>query len=180
MTTDLSNMANFARHSHRYTILHFRNGHPYNKIWGSTLIRNSEIQNYLLPHESLGPTSHDPYGSQSTGNGSHHWWFYSLKILRFIFRMQIVNSCWVPFEFYMSIWPLGDFGFCGNWSNTFTSDQSLSIRPLLSGMLYLSYAAPWMKPDTWWDHVASSCVGWLLWMSFNDVGPFTGTWPFHL
>ena len=33
----------------------------------------SEIQNYLLPYGSLGPTDHDPHGSQSTGNGSHHW-----------------------------------------------------------------------------------------------------------
>ena len=36
-----------------------------------------EIQNYLLSYESLGPTGHDPYGSQSTWNGSHHWCFYS-------------------------------------------------------------------------------------------------------
>ena len=43
----------------------------------------------------MGPTGHDPYGSQSTGNRSHHWWFYSLEILRCIPRMLVVTSWWV-------------------------------------------------------------------------------------
>ena len=42
----------------------------------SFAITSTEIQNDLLPYGSLGPTSHDPYGSKSTGNGSHHWYFY--------------------------------------------------------------------------------------------------------
>ena len=52
-----------------------------------------QIQIYLLTYGSLGPTSHDPYGSQSTGNGSHHWCFYSLKIFRCVPRTQVVFSC---------------------------------------------------------------------------------------
>ena len=36
--------------------------------------------------------------NQSTGNGSHHWFFYSLEILRCIPRTQVVSSWWVPFE----------------------------------------------------------------------------------
>ena len=61
----------------------------------------AEIQNYLLPYGSLGPTGHDPYQPQSTGNGSHHWWFYSFEILKCVPRMQVVSSSWVPFE---SLW----------------------------------------------------------------------------
>ena len=59
----------------------------------------SEIQNYLRPDGSLGPTDHDPYGSQSTGNGSHHWCFYLLEILICVPRTQVVSSWWVRFEF---------------------------------------------------------------------------------
>ena len=33
----------------------------------------TEIKKYLLPYGSLGPTGHDPFESQSTRNGSHHW-----------------------------------------------------------------------------------------------------------
>ena len=60
----------------------------------------AEIQNYVLPYGSLGPTDHDPYGSQSTGNGSHHWCLYSLEILRCVPRMQVISRWGVPFEFY--------------------------------------------------------------------------------
>ena len=69
------------------------------KRWWGNLYVITEIQNYLLPDGSLGPTYHDPYGSQSTGNGCHHWYFYSLEILRCVPRMQIVIRRWVPFEF---------------------------------------------------------------------------------
>ena len=59
---------------------------PFNDLFclfivSSKLACNAEIQNYLLPDGSLGPTDHDPYGSQSTGNVSHHWCFYLLEIL---------------------------------------------------------------------------------------------------
>ena len=49
----------------------------------------AEIQNYLLIYGFLGPTGHDPYGFQSTGNGSHHQIFYSLEILRCVPRTQV-------------------------------------------------------------------------------------------
>ena len=35
-----------------------------------------EIQYYILHCGCLGPMGHDPYGSHSTGNGSHHCCFY--------------------------------------------------------------------------------------------------------
>ena len=58
----------------------------------------TEIQNYVLPYGSLGPTGYDPYRSQSTGNGSHHWCFLSLEILRCLPWTHVVSSWWVPFE----------------------------------------------------------------------------------
>ena len=47
----------------------------------------------------LGPMGHDPYGSKSTGNGSHHWCLYYLEILICVPRTHIDISWWVPFEF---------------------------------------------------------------------------------
>ena len=46
---------------------------PQNK---DNVFASSENQNHLLLHGSLRPMSHDPYGSQSTRNGSLHWCFY--------------------------------------------------------------------------------------------------------
>ena len=46
---------------------------------------------YIRGFTSLWPTDHDPYGSQSTDNGSHHWCLYSLEILRCVPRMQVVS-----------------------------------------------------------------------------------------
>ena len=59
-----------------------------------TYMTFSEIYNYSLPCGSLGPTGHNPYGSQSTGDGSHHWCFYSLEILQCVPRAKpiIPNS----------------------------------------------------------------------------------------
>ena len=68
----------------------------------------AQIQNYLLPNGSLGPTSHDHHGSQSTGNGSHHWCFYSLEILRCITRTQVVKQLMSPFRILMGRW-------CSQW-----------------------------------------------------------------
>ena len=72
------------------------------------MCRDSKLLSSLWVLGSLG---HDPYGSQSAGNGSHHWCFYSWEILRYVPRTQIVNSWWVPFEFW---WVhdagRGDFG----------------------------------------------------------------------
>ena len=61
-------------------------------------ILTPEIQNYWLPHGSVWSMGHDPYGSQSTGNGSHHWYFYTLENLGWVPRTQVVRSWWVPFE----------------------------------------------------------------------------------
>ena len=82
---------------------------------------HSQIQNYLLGYGSLGPTGHDPYGSQSTGNGSHHWCFWSLEIFRCIPRMHVVGSPWVPFEFQ---WVYDDSGI-----SAFTQSVCLSVSP---------------------------------------------------
>ena len=72
------------------------------QIWNLVIIGSgatyAEIQNYWLPYRSLGPMGHDPYASQNTGNGSHHWYFYTLEILGCVPRTQVVNSWWVPFE----------------------------------------------------------------------------------
>ena len=61
-------------------------------------IFSAAIQNYWFPYVSLGHMGHDPYGSQSTGNGSHHWYFYTLQILGCVPRTQVASSWWVPFE----------------------------------------------------------------------------------
>ena len=79
-------------------------------IWpGMNTESSTEIQNYLLPY------GHDPYGSQSTGNGSHHWCFYLWEILRHIPWMQVVSSRWVPFEFWW-VYDVGrrSFGICAS------------------------------------------------------------------
>ena len=45
--------------------------------WEMTLQCDSmRFKIILLPHGSLGPTGHNPYRSQGTGIGSHHWCFY--------------------------------------------------------------------------------------------------------
>ena len=66
--------------------------------WATEHLWWSEIQKYLLLYGSLGPTGHDPYGSQSTRNGSHHWCLYSLENL--MCDAGIISRWWVPFEFY--------------------------------------------------------------------------------
>ena len=48
--------------------------------WHIYAMHYPEIQNYLLAFGCLGSTGHDPYVSQSIGNGSCHWCFYSLEI----------------------------------------------------------------------------------------------------
>ena len=52
----------------------------------------TEIQNYLLPYGSMGPTDHVPYGSKSIGVFIH----WKLE-KRCVPRTQVVR--WVPFEF---------------------------------------------------------------------------------
>ena len=73
----------------------------------------AEIQNYLLPYGSLGPTGHDPYGSESTGNGSHHWCFYSMEILRCIPRTQVVS---MMNPFWVHDAGRSDFGITSPWN----------------------------------------------------------------
>ena len=62
------------------------------------MLKDSKLFASLWVPRTHGPW-YDPYRFQSTGNGSHHWIFYSLEILRCVPRTQVVSSWWVPFEF---------------------------------------------------------------------------------
>ena len=63
-------------------------------------VQRFKIILFLMGPWVLGSLGHDPYGSQSARNGSHHWCFYSWENLRYVPRTQIVNSWWVPLSFY--------------------------------------------------------------------------------
>ena len=82
--------------------------------------KRTEIQNHLISYGSLESMNHDPYRSQSTRNGSHHWCFYSLEILRCVPRIQVVSSWWVPFQF----WRVDDAG-----RNDFRISKGVFILP---------------------------------------------------
>ena len=66
--------------------------------WGPCIAKVSlstlsfaEYQSYWLLYVSLRPMGHDPYGSHSTRNGSHHWYFHTLEILERVPRTQVVS-----------------------------------------------------------------------------------------